>query len=218
MRRGRERYFVLCAGVCASSILASTALAQTIDAPDKLKIELEEVVITGSRLRTGEEGAAPVTVFDRERIDEIGASTVAEVLKYLPQLPYIRADGFSTTGAQYAQLRGLGVDFTLVLINGRRTVPGAATIGFNGFDLNSIPLGAVERLEVLSDSASAVYGADAVGGVVNIILKQSIDRPIVDLRYGAAEGGSEERRASWSGGLSGERDSGHPSVRRADRI
>lgn len=61
MRRGRERYFVLCAGVCASSILASTALAQTTDAPDKLKIELEEVVITGSRLRTGEEGAAPVT-------------------------------------------------------------------------------------------------------------------------------------------------------------
>lgn len=196
---------VACVGACLVSILASPAIAQDADTTAKQTIQLEEVVITGSRLRSAEEGATPVTVFDRERIDELGSATIAEILKYLPQQPHMRADGFNTTGAQYAHLRGLGNDFTLVLINGRRTVPGAATIGFNGFDLNAIPLGAVERIEVLSDSASAVYGADAVGGVVNIILKRSLDRPTIDLRYGAAAGGAEERRASWSGGIAGER-------------
>ena len=81
----------------------------------------------------------------------------------------------------------------------------AANAAFNAFDLNMIPIAAVERVEVLSDAASAVYGADAVGGVVNLILKRELERVEADVRYGAASGGAEERRASLSGGFGTER-------------
>lgn len=167
---------------------------------------VDEIVVTGSRLRVSEaEGAAPVTVFDRARIEELGVSTLADLLKHLPQQPYKRDEGFDSTGAQYAQLRGLGVDSTLVLINGRRVVPSAANISFNGFDLNTIPLVAVERVEVLSDAASAVYGADAMGGVVNILLKRDAPRLSAEASYGSAAGGAEEHRFSISSGYTGDR-------------
>jgi iron complex outermembrane receptor protein len=101
-------------------------------------------------------------------------------------------------------MRGLGVDTTLVLINGRRMPPSATSVSLNAFDLNVVPLTAVERIEVMSDSASAIYGSDAIGGVVNIILKQALE-PDIYLLYGGAAGGAEERRAAGSIGSSGER-------------
>jgi iron complex outermembrane recepter protein len=165
----------------------------------------EEIVVTGSRLDRSGEGPAPITAFNDETIEEIGVSTVPDVLKYVPQQPYNRPEGYWTTGAQYAEIRGLGFDTTLVLINGRRTMPTATSVTVNAFDLNSIPLTAVERIEVLSDSASAVYGADAMGGVVNIIMKKAIPEPVLDLKYGTAEGGAEERDISFSAGYSGGR-------------
>lgn len=165
-----------------------------------------EVLVTGSRLRqSAEDAPATITILDREKIDSLGASSVPEVLRYLPQQPYGRESGFLGSGAQFAELRGLGVDTTLVLINGRRSVPSAVNVTSNAFDLNSIPLSAVERIEVLSDSASAIYGADAMGGVINVILKDDIPDPVIDLSYGAADGGADERRASLSGGFSTER-------------
>lgn len=178
--------------------------------PEPGKRVLLEVVVTGSRLgmvpTLGQvDGPAAITVFDHARIEVSGASTVADLLKYLPQQPFTYESGFRTTGAQFAELRGLGVDSTLVLINGRRTVPSAASVALNAFDLNTIPLVAVERVEVLSDSAAAVYGADAIGGVINIIMLEKIPRPVLNLHYGAAEGGSEELRASFSAGYSNER-------------
>lgn len=168
------------------------------------RIELEEVVVTGSRLR-GTNAALPTTVFDEARIEALGVSTVPDLLKFLPQQPYVRGEDYRFAGAQFAELRGLGVDTTLVLINGRRASVTAANAAFNAFDLNTLPVSAIERVEVLSDAASAVYGADAVGGVVNIILKRDIERVEADVRYGAAAGGSEERRASLAGGVSTER-------------
>lgn len=176
---------------------------------DRLNVtQLEEVLVTGSRLKqTAADGPTPVTVFDREKIDQLGASSVADVLQYLPQQPFGSPEGGSTLGVTQVRLRGLTAGTTLVLINGRRTTTSALTSGIGGyFDLGTIPLAAVERVEVLSGSASAVYGADAVGGVVNIILKRNIDRPTLDLHYGVAtEGGAEERRASLAASYSGER-------------
>lgn len=181
---------------------------------DLLIASLDEVIVTGSRLRFPREDIradgtvdtpAPVMVFNRERIDQTGASTVPELLRYVPQQPFKRFEGGTFSGAQPAELRGVGVDATLVLINGRRTLPSANTVDTNNFDLNTIPLAVVERVEVLSDSASAVYGADAVGGVVNVILKKQIPRPTLDLHYGGADGGAEERRISLGGGFSTER-------------
>ena len=171
------------------------------------RLELEEIVVTGSRLRSA--GAAlPTTVFDQARIEELGISTVPELLKYLPQQSYTRGEDYRFGGAQFVELRGLGSDTTLVLINGRRASVTAANAASNAFDLNTIPVSAIERVEVLSDAASAVYGADAVGGVVNIILKRDLERVDADLRFGSASGGAEERRASLAGGVSSERFSG----------
>jgi iron complex outermembrane receptor protein len=181
---------------------------------DVLVASLNEVIVTGSRLRFPREDIradgsvdtpAPVAVFNRDRIDQTGASTVPELLKYVPQQPFKRFEGGTFSGAQPAELRGVGVDATLVLINGRRTLPSANTIESNNFDLNTIPLAAVDRVEILSDSASAVYGADAVGGVINLILKKEMARPTLDLQYGGAEGGAEERRISLGAGFSTDR-------------
>lgn len=168
--------------------------------------ELDEVVVTGSRLkRAGAEAPSPVVVFDRDKIDRSGASNVADVLASLPQQSFSNDERFNTAGSRTVRLRGLGLGTTLVLINGRRTISSALTEAGNYFDINTIPLSAVQRIEVLSDSAAAVYGTDAVGGVINIILKKEIDQPELDLSYGAADEGARERRASLAAGHSSQR-------------
>jgi iron complex outermembrane recepter protein len=168
---------------------------------------LEEVIVTGTRLTRTGESPAPVQVLSRAKLAQLGVSTLAEVMLYVPQQPYAYSESHRING-QYAEIRGLGADGTLVLINGRRVPPSAASVVVNAFDLNTIPLAAVERVEVLAASAAAVYGADAMGGVVNVILKKEIADPVIDVRYGAAAGGAEERRASLSAGHSGDRLTG----------
>ena len=139
-------------------------------------------------------------MLDREWIERSGVTTVAEILRLIPQQPFLRPDGFRSNGAQYAELRGLGVDTTLVLINGRRAFASAASFTVNAFDLNQVPLSAVERVEVQLDSISVRHGADAIGGVVNIVLRDDIRSPSVEARYGAAAGGGEQSQASFSAG------------------
>lgn len=163
-------------------------------------LSVSAVTVVGSRLAQTDEGPSPVTVIDRARIEAIGVNSVADVLKFLPQQPYSFGEGFNVGGERYVQLRGLAAGTTLVLINGRRTVPGAGSISRSVFDLNTIPLPAVERIEVLADSASAIYGADAVGGVVNIVLKSEIPHPQIDLYRGWADGGADETRFTFSAG------------------
>lgn len=175
---------------------------------------IAEVVVTGSRLRMQPEDIradgspntpTPVTVFTREKLDQLGVSTVYDVLRYLPQQTSTPGQNAFGSGAQFADLRGLGFDTTLILINGRRTAPSANSVLLNAFDLNTLPLAAVDRIEVLSDSGSAVYGTDAVTGVINVILKKNFPDPIFNLQYGTAEGGADERRASLSYGFSNRR-------------
>lgn len=179
---------------------------------DVLMASLDETVeVTGSRLLMPRsdlranpyvETPVPVTVFNREKIESLGVSSISDMLKFLPQQPVQRDQYPLTTGSQQADLRGLGVDMTLVLLNGRRMFATANALDWNTFDLNTIPVTAVERVEVLSDSASAIYGADAVGGVVNVITKKNVSHPTLDLHYGGASGGADERRAALSYGLS----------------
>jgi iron complex outermembrane receptor protein len=139
----------------------------------------------------------PATVFDREEIDASGASTVADLFRSVAQQPNLMPGSFLGDGTQFADLRGLGFDTTLVLINGRRTIATASALSVNAFDLNSVPLGAVERIEIVSDSTSAIHGADAIGGVVNIVLRKNIPEPRLDIDYGAADGGAAERHAAF---------------------
>ena len=135
---------------------------------------LEEVVVTGSRIRRAvEDTPSPLTVMDRLEIDLTGFENVADVLRtttYNSFGSYRERSGSSFGQVALVSLRGLGSDRTAVLVNGRR-VPGNPFTGTAAVDLNSIPLAAIDRVEVLTDSASAVYGADAIGGVVNIILR-----------------------------------------------
>jgi len=166
---------------------------------------LDEIFVTGTRLRNANNEALPIVVFDRARIDSLGVSNIADLLKYMPQQSFSSDEYAMQGGARVIQLRGLGLGTTLVLINGRRTVTSAVQNAQNFFDINTIPLAAVERVEVLSDSASAIYGADAVGGVVNIILKKYVPAPTLFLSYGTAEGGADETRQSISVGYNSDR-------------
>jgi iron complex outermembrane receptor protein len=166
---------------------------------------VDEVIVTGSRIERTGEGPAPVQVFTRRMIEELGAASIPDVLRYTPQQPFTRSENYYSGGAQYSQMRGIGVDTTLILINGRRVVPTSNSLTVSAFDLNSIPLAAVDRIEVLSDSASAIYGADAMGGVINVVLKKDIPQPVLDVQYGGASGGADLLRGSFSGGFKTDR-------------
>lgn len=174
--------YALCATVAVGLSAPVLAQAQEDEAAD-----LERVTVTGSRIkRTDIEGALPVTVITRDDIDNSGYTSAGEFIRQLPFNSfgsYRPQSGSSFAGAAEVDLRGLGAGRTLVLINGRR-LPKAPQTGASN-DLNTIPLGAVERIEILTDGASAIYGSDALGGVVNVILRKDFQG--AELMLGAAE-------------------------------
>lgn len=194
-QESRPGVVVLRIGVVAAPLATtSTEVAAT---PSML----DEVVVTGSHIRGVSAGASPVVTVDRDAIDRRGFASVADTLAALPQnfnglgTPAATSTGIDTTTqnagrATTINLRGLGPDATLVLVNGRR-MAGAGGRG-DLSDVSSIPTAAVERVDVLLDGASALYGADAVGGVVNIILRRDFDGAETRARLGAARGGGEE--------------------------
>lgn len=143
---------------------------------------LERVTVTGSNIkRTDTETALPVQVITREDIQRTGRTNIAEVLQGIAgnnsgSIPTAFTNGFAS-GSSAVSLRGLGVNSTLVLVNGRRMASyGLADDGQRSFvDLNTIPLEIVERIEVLKDGASSIYGSDAIAGVVNVILRKDFN-------------------------------------------
>lgn len=152
------------------------------------------IIVTGSRLpSTDLTAAAPVTVLDRTEIDATGAQSVGELLRDLPVASASASDsaGRGNDGSANVALRGLSAVNTLVLINGRRVLPNTAG---GTVDLNSVPFEAVERMEVLQDGASAVYGSDAIAGVVNIITRKSYDGLLLKAGYGITSRGDLPNR------------------------
>lgn len=161
--------------LCAGGLALSAAAQQQQTGQQKL----DRVEVTGSRIkRVDAETPSPVQVISREQIERSGATTLTEVLKSVPANNSGSFDENAvasfTPGAGGVSLRGLGAGATLVLINGRRVAPfGFASGGQTTFvDVNSIPLDVIERIETLLDGASAIYGSDAIAGVVNIILRK----------------------------------------------
>nr|WP_313635049.1 TonB-dependent receptor [Brevundimonas diminuta] len=163
-------------------------------------VVVDDVVVTGTLLRGPGDTPSPVTVIRRDDLDRTGRATVADALAALPQ--NYAGSGTPTTAlvgsdpmqsnsglATGVNLRGLGPDSTLVLVNGRR-MAGAGGRG-DFADVSAVPTAAIERVDVLLDGASALYGADAVGGVVNIILRRDFDGQESRLRIGASKGGGE---------------------------
>lgn len=144
---------------------------------DDLAVKLDRIQVTGSRIsRVDIEGALPVTVINRDELERSGKTSVTEALRSLTfntSGSYVQTSGNSFTGQAQVNLRGLGAARSVVLVNGRR-LP-ISPVSTSAADLNSVPLAAVDRIEILSDGASAVYGADAIGGVINIILRDDFE-------------------------------------------
>ncbi|WP_161810936.1 MULTISPECIES: TonB-dependent receptor domain-containing protein [Steroidobacteraceae] len=157
------------------------------------------MLVTASRWPSFADITSP-TILDRRDIEEGGKDTLPEVLQQLSQTAFHRPLGYRATGAQFAELRGLGAQYVKVLINGRPTFASAGDFWEGAFDLNSVPLSAVERIEVSPHAASLVHGADAIGGMVNIVLREA-DRQIANVRYEGAEGGAGVTRGSVSAGI-----------------
>ncbi|MGE5170096.1 MAG: TonB-dependent receptor plug domain-containing protein, partial [Rudaea sp.] len=163
--------FAACGGLIA--LFGDAALAQDTSDDVRGNIRIE---VTGSNVkRTESEGALPLQVITRDDIDHGGIQTAQELLGrvsanqsfggFNPALGI----GDLRTGYTAASLRGLGAERTLVLLNGRRLAPYALS-GGEAVDLSGIPLSAIERVEILKDGASAIYGTEAIGGVINFIL------------------------------------------------
>ena len=171
--------------------------------------EIETVVVTGSRIaHSPTDGPQPLTVVSRSEIDASGLLSIGDLIQRLP----VQGSGINRTynnggdGSIRVELRGLGAARTLVLVNGKRWV--ASGEGANSsIDLNTIPMSAIERVEVLKDGASAIYGSDAIAGVVNIILRKNVDGIEFSHQMGnfAAEGGGNEQSWNVLGGGSADR-------------
>lgn len=190
--------------VAGSTVFASTAAAQQSPKDEDTKT-LERIVVTGSNIpRIDTETASPVQVISRQEIERSGKATIAEYLQTLTSdgagsIPKTFGNGFAGGGAGIS-LRGLGAGSTLVLLNGRRMAPfGLADDGQKVFtDLSTIPMEAVERVEVLKDGASAIYGSDAIAGVVNIILRKDFTGAVAKASYGVSDYGDGNQ---WKGSL-----------------
>jgi iron complex outermembrane receptor protein len=195
------------------ALLASVCIVQATCIQAAEQSAVEEVIVTGSRIARGSdfESPSPVLTVDRDSIERSGYSNLQQLMEKIP------ANGngaFSTrgnnqdstaNGAASISLRGLGADATLVLVNGRRVAISsfAENITTNFVDINSIPVSAIERVEVLKDGSSAVYGSDAVAGVVNIILRKDFEGFEATAGYGAADG-YDETTASAIWGVGGD--------------
>jgi len=187
------------------------------DSGTAVSSDLSEIVVTGSHIR-GVSTPSPVMEITREEIDRSGFTSITDLMLSIPQnfggginpgtsvgnTPVNSRYANNPGGASVPNLRGLGPGSTLTLIDGHRM---AAGLPGGGADISSIPIDAIERIEVVTDSASAIYGSDAVAGVVNVILKKDYQGAKTDLSYGfATQGGGAERRASqlfgtnWSSG------------------
>jgi outer membrane receptor protein involved in Fe transport len=173
-------------------IFSGSAIAQEDSAEADDTADIEKIAVTGSRIkRVGIDGPAPVLVIDQVELAERGYTTVFEALQDLTINNGYKFEGAEsalfTPDVQTINLRGFGVGTTLTLINGRRLAnyPAAYQSNATVFSFGSIPIAAVERIEILATGASAIYGSDAVSGVVNIILRQDIDDTTVNALWGS---------------------------------
>lgn len=190
-------------------VMAAPAVAQqATPAQDDEASEVEEIVVTGSRIRRDPANTpAPIITVQREQLLETGLPTVIDYLATIPALSnsLVPSDttgaGLNDGGLEFANLRSLGAGRTLTLIDGRRHVGSAA--GTLSVDVSTIPRLLIENIEIITGGASSVYGADAVSGVINYTLRRDYEGLEIDANYGElTEGGdSATRRVSALGGI-----------------
>ncbi|WP_206485112.1 TonB-dependent receptor [Thalassotalea sp. G2M2-11] len=219
--------------VCLALLSSSTVVAQESPQSQSMEEDIEKIQVTGSRIkRTDMEAASPVSVITSDQILATGISNVENLLQEMSFSAGVagnQTNAYWTSGGYgtaQVNLRGMGIKRTLVLLNGRRIVAGG-TGANSSVDLNMIPTSIIKQIEVLKDGASAVYGADAVAGVVNIITKKDFDGAELDIKTGMADDGDGESQ-DVSLSLGGNFDKGNffvnatysnsEAVRQSDRI
>lgn len=182
-------------GVAGTALISPAAMGQATTPPPPAggdSTELDTIEVTGSRIRRIDiETASPVYTIDRATIESAGVTTLGELLQEIPSVsgfatnPQVNNGGGS--GAALVSLRGLGEERTLVLLNGRRLGP--------AFDVNSLSINLIERVEVLKEGAGAIYGSDAVGGVVNFITRKNASDATLAIQGGQSSEGDGDSRA-----------------------
>ncbi|MCC7248697.1 MAG: TonB-dependent receptor, partial [Lysobacter sp.] len=208
----------LAAAVHLSLLLALPVVATAQDAADDQT--LDTINVTGTRIKqTNTVTAQPVFVLDRAKLEETGAKSVGEILQQMTasgkalnakfnssgNFGYPPDGGGIGAGSAQVDLRNLGSQRVLVLVDGIRWVNESSASGVSGSaDLNTIPLAIVERIEVLEDGASAIYGSDAIGGVVNIITRRDFKGAEVHASYGEYSRGGETKDLSFTFGTGGD--------------
>ncbi len=162
--------------------------------------EIEKISITGSHIKRPDfETASPISVITAEQIALTGIVNVEDLLQRMPFSAGVAGNATNAYwtsggyGTAQVNLRGMGIKRTLVLLNGRRMVNGG-TGANSSVDLNTIPTGLIERIDILKDGASAIYGADAVAGVVNIITKSDLEGATFTAKAGASDEGDGEHQ------------------------
>ena len=209
--------------ITLSAVAVVFAIPTWAQDEDEDAAELGKIEVTGSRLnQTDIETAQPVTVISREQIELSGFATVAEVLQNTPYNSFgsfRETSGYANGQASVNEisLRGLGSQRTLVLLDGRRI---ASTGGSGGAaqNLNQIPSAIIDRIEILRDGASAVYGSDAIAGVVNIITRKDFDGMDISVTSGSTEvGGGDYTRANITGGVSNSKGNIYYTFQHYDR-
>ncbi|MET0291316.1 MAG: TonB-dependent receptor [Steroidobacteraceae bacterium] len=187
-----------------ATALAGTLASQHVVAQEAAAEDLQEVTVTGSRIvRRDLTASSPIVTVAEDTFENTSAVSVEAALNELPQFKPdrtqfvagdVQASAFNTPGISSVNLRGLGSNRNLVLLDGRRAQPANATLTV---DVNSIPSAAISNVEIISGGASATYGADAIAGVVNFKLKRDFQGLVVDLQSGITEqGDGEETRIS----------------------
>ncbi|TMJ10888.1 MAG: hypothetical protein E6G94_16840 [Alphaproteobacteria bacterium] len=209
MKTGTQRFRRSVVSRAAITALWGTAAMLAAQETLAQQTSLERVEITGSAIRRVDaETALPVVVIQRADIERSGATSVVDLMQRLPSIQGSTGESASVGGETFGfsgiSVHDLGESRTLVLLNGHRmAIFGGQTLtGFAaGFDLNALPIAAIERVEVLTDGASALYGSDAVAGVVNFITKRGTTDGQVSVGYSAPRGGAKETRFSVTKGL-----------------
>ncbi len=191
-------------GVAATALPASQAFAA-----DEEVEEVERIEVTGSRIkRTDLESASPIEVISIGEFEDQGRISVADALRNVTSNSFgsfIPSSGSSAQSQSTVSLLGAGSDRTLVLLDGKR-LAGSPSLGGSAANLSSIPMAAVERIEILKTGASAVYGSDAIAGVINIILKKDYEGATFAINYSEPElDGSNTKTASLVLGMSSDK-------------
>jgi iron complex outermembrane receptor protein len=200
----------------ANSAAFATSGPQDPASQERERVKDEEIVVTGSNIRGSKPGASPLKVYTKTDIEQTGATSVTDFLRVMPEnfaagLPLASqqrsgatVSGFSQTGsnnyhAASINLHGLGPEATLTLINGHRVSPAG---GGDYVDVSLIPFSAIDRIEVMPDAASATYGADAVAGVVNFILRDDYEGFESRFSHSSADDGAAQFTVSQAAGTS----------------